>query len=266
MGYYMQKIYLDYNLFIYLMDNRNEMLSQAVDRLSYPNIFVYSPAHIEEVAVLNKGTIDSEAIRQLSFIENLTKCNELLPSEEKTILKEEQPITCYKRVINDYRINGYVEENERCFLRYLKSLDPKGSYSKVVSNNSEGILSQDNYHKDLMEILQKDCLLRELFGKEILKDDIILFRESLDAQRHFVKERILELAFNYLELIRYKPESIKKSRSRIHDCSHAIYASSADIFVTNDKRFLDKIKAVYNYFSINTKILSLDEFVEQNPL
>jgi len=248
------------------MDDKNKILEKVVKQLSSSNIFIYSPAHIEEIAVLNKGVMDDEAIRQLSFIEKLSNSHEFLPSEKNTVLVKEKPLVCYKRVIEKYDRNPHVEKNENEFLTTLKNLDPNGSLSREVSNNNENILSQDNYHKDLTKLLCQDVLLIMLYGKNISESDVILFRKELDKQTHFVKERAIELALNYLEFIRYKPEKVKKSRSRMHDCSHAIYASSADIFVTNDNRFLNKVKAVYHYFSINTEILSLNKFIEQNTL
>jgi len=76
-----------------------------------------------------------------------------------------------------------------------------------------------------------------------------------------VIERAIEIAMNFLEEIRYRPEHIKKSRSRIHDVTHSIYATGCEFLVTHDKRFHHKVKAVYRYFDIPTKVLTLDEFI-----
>ena len=74
-------------------------------------------------------------------------------------------------------------------------------------------------------------------------------------------ERAIEIAMNYLEEIRYRPEAVGKSRSRMHDVSHCIYASDCQQLITFDDRLRDKATVVYQYFNIPTQVLTLEEFL-----
>jgi len=93
------------------------------------------------------------------------------------------------------------------------------------------------------------------------KAKVTEFRWPYIARSHQLLERTVEMAFNFLEEIRYRPEKVAKSRSRIHDVTHAIYAASADYLVSHDDKFLLKAKVVYSYFGIKTKVVSLDDFI-----
>jgi hypothetical protein len=56
-------------------------------------------------------------------------------------------------------------------------------------------------------------------------------------------------------------DDFEKYRSRMHDVTHAIYAGAADVFVTGDKRYRQRVKAAYNFLRIPTKVLSTEEFL-----
>ena len=45
------------------------------------------------------------------------------------------------------------------------------------------------------------------------------------------------------------------------DSEHAYYASSCDIFVSNDSRLREKTDAIYSQYNIQTKIISSDELI-----
>jgi hypothetical protein len=71
---------------------------------------------------------------------------------------------------------------------------------------------------------------------------------------------MIEIVMNFLEKIGYRPESYAKSRSQLHDVTHVIYGSLADIFVSNDDRLRLKARAAYSYLGIRTRVRSFDEF------
>lgn len=50
----------------------------------------------------------------------------------------------------------------------------------------------------------------------------------------------------------------------MHDVTHCIYATGCDQFVTHDKRLNDKVRAVYRYFGVPTRVLTLEEFVARD--
>lgn len=73
--------------------------------------------------------------------------------------------------------------------------------------------------------------------------------------------RIL-IIYDFLNLIGYFPdESLNKENKFLRsnlDRSHATLGCFCDIFVTHDKRFIKKMKVIYEHFNIGTKIYDIE--------
>ena len=77
-------------------------------------------------------------------------------------------------------------------------------------------------------------------------------------------EIIIEILFNILTSCGYnRDKGIRKVTSGIHDVSHAIYGTYCDELITNDQKFYKRCKAVYNYLGIKTKVLTLNDFLNE---
>lgn len=48
--------------------------------------------------------------------------------------------------------------------------------------------------------------------------------------------------------------------ARLNDASHAYFAQICDVLVTNDKRMIAKVKAIYSFLHISTKVLSVRDY------
>lgn len=262
-----KKIYLDYNLVAYYFARSNLPLCEKIDFLKGYCDFPYSPAHLEEIAVpIMQDQKDHSRLEsvlklgseKLNSLSMLTNNLALVPQNEKrTAFIREKPIECIKRVIEYYDLNEDVEIKEEAFLKKCKDGDPTGDIANRISNLPANFLSKSDFGKDL-ELRFHFDLLAALAAR---KAKVTEFRWPYIARSHQLLERTLEMAFNFLEEIRYKPENVSKSRSRMHDVTHAIYAASADYLVSNDDKFLSKVKVVYDYFGIKTKVVGLDEFI-----
>ena len=67
--------------------------------------------------------------------------------------------------------------------------------------------------------------------------------------------------FAVLETAGYKRNnSVKLHNSGEYDIQHSIRSTYCDVFVTNDKKFRSKYKAVAYYMGIPIEILSFEEF------
>ncbi|MED5597205.1 hypothetical protein [Janthinobacterium sp. P210006] len=267
------KIYLDYNLVAYYFDKSNIPLCEKIDLMKGYCDFPYSPAHLEEIAVpimqnhKDKKPLDSVLTlgsEKLNSLSELTNNLALAPQREKcTTFIRENPIECIKRVMINYDLNENIEIMEEAFLQKCKDLDPTGKIANRISNLPINFLNETHYGKDLELKLHFD-LLAAISAR---KARVTEFRWPYISTSHQLLERTLEMAFNFLEEIRYKPEKVSKSRSRMHDVTHAIYAASTDYLVSGDDRFLSKTKVVYKYFGIETNVISLDEFLNlKHPL
>lgn len=262
------QIYLDYNIFAYLHDKTNPALSAKIAALQHRHHFPYSPGHIEEVAtaLMNPSKLDPVdrlvmAYAKLESISRVSRNLEWLPSQEgAAILKVEEPIECFRRVVDKYNGNRIIEPRERQMLERFKESDADGSIANEVSNLPPEFLLKDEHRHYIERQLYFDTYYgltaKRLGVRSIAWPDI--------APHYVLRERAIELAMNHLEEIRFRPESVKKFRSRIHDVTHSIYASLCDQFVTHDERFYDKVRAVYTYFGISTEVLLMSEFLARD--
>ncbi len=261
-------VYLDYNIIQDLMKKTNIHLNSTIRKLHSKCTFPYSPAHIEEIAtpmMHGKTTIETTNAR-LAYIKELSKKNEIFPSPHITIkgkmsMIKESPSECYKRVTDQYERNPKLEEDERKLLEEYKARDPDGAIAIEVSNYGDSVLSRPEFDQSLREKVISDYGMIHFLGRRLSNTDFDHLKENLLTYDHEIVERVIELTLNHLEFIRYKPESIKKHRSRMHDSTHAIYATYADNFVTSDERFMHKLRAVYHYFSIKVNVYHQDEFI-----
>ena len=48
--------------------------------------------------------------------------------------------------------------------------------------------------------------------------------------------------------------------AKLYDASHAYFAQICDVLVTDDKRMRAKVKAIYSFLKIDTKVVSPKEF------
>lgn len=268
----MKRIYLDYNLFSYLMDGTKPELTKAIERIDKSkNIIVYSPAHIEEVAVsrMRNDRPQEEANQKLKFISELTSNMELLPFErhdvrvlEKrgVVLCDELPSACYERVIAHYSNNDYAEAVEKSVIEYAEHKNTFNNDPNIVNNIS---------HQDVLKNYRE--LVCSRINNAMLKhyQELINFEDTLNKgfdiflEDFKLVECSINMTMNILEEIRYRPETVQKSRSRLHDVTHTIYGAYCEEFITNDKKLFNKAKATYSFLGIPTNVISLSEFI--NP-
>jgi len=196
--------------------------------------------------------------RKLNSVSRISRDVELFPADSgPMVLKVEPPLDCFRRVVMHYDRNPIVEANEEQMLASFKDGDPQGKRANTMSNLPEDFLIDSDYGEDLRMKLHFDhdlpfrCKVHGVKG----------FTWPEISRHYPVLERTIELAMNFLEDVRYRPEQVAKSRSRMHDVTHCIYATGCQQFITNDKRLYDKVRAVYRYFGVPTRVLMLEEFL-----
>jgi hypothetical protein len=244
------------NIMINYRKQENEDLIKVINYVSKnENIFFpYSPAHIEEIAVIRRkgGKSSNKYINQnLRVVSKISKNYEYKPSDKGILLVSEKPKICFDRVVEDYPNTTIKAEGwER---------------DKVSSWNTLKIkYTSDELDKMLPEEIFKDNDIVDLLKKKLSPPYIPKYYEF---QYNFKTiEVLLEVIFDFLDEIGYKNDkrAIKKEkyRSRMHDISHGIYATKASVIVTDDANFKDKLTAVYSLLAISTKIISSEEFIE----
>jgi hypothetical protein len=75
-------------------------------------------------------------------------------------------------------------------------------------------------------------------------------------------------AYHCLDLLGISKDKITRKNNYnnlMNDAMHSYFAQYCDYYVSEDKRALSKSEAIYNQFEIQTKTLSVDEFIQILP-
>ncbi|ELC8464944.1 hypothetical protein [Clostridium perfringens] len=243
-------IYIDNNIYISMKKSIN--LEDLNDDIQ----FVYSPAHLEELAnsIRNNNFEYNEYIdKDLKFLSDLTNNFEFLPSEnDGIVLCKELPKYPLKRVIKYYEGTILSEKLEKEFLE-KRELIRKELALKLTTKDIKGVLKSQEGKK----LLEK----KEWYKEYESIGDKTIFWEKYKNDYNFLFNSINGIV-EILEILDNSPESSRKYRSHLHDTSHIIYATQSDIFVTNDRRLSDKMTEIVDFLGLQTKILDYKTFIE----
>lgn len=241
-------LYFDNNTYIYLKK------CIPLKKINSEYQFVYSPAHLEELAnsIRQKDfKYDSNIEKDLKYLSDLTNNVEFLPNfQEGIIIGSECPNRPLERVIKDFDGTILSEQMEQDFLenreliREELSLKIKGSniIGILMSSKAEKLLEKEMWYIDYKNFSEKT-----LFWEKYKNNHNFLFTS-------------LPYIVNVVELLDNNPEPSRKYRSHLHDTTHMIYATKSDIFVTNDSRLNNKVKEIFNFLGVETKVLNHEEF------
>jgi len=249
MNVFSEYIYKDRNL-------HDFTLELIKDFKNNDNILLYSPAHMEEVALILSQNEDISLSKRyikniICSISTVTNNYECLPTEKEILIKLEHPEVCYKRVIDCYTLTTIAELNESIGVR-SKHQNIDGTLEKYNVNRSRiGSIEPENLFAN--ETIQNLLV-------DFLKDNNVKIKKWNEIKNsHESIQGNISIIFDFLESIGYKTDGVKQYRSMMHDVTHAIYGTISDIFITNDKNFFKRIKAIYSYFEIPVKVLFLND-------
>ncbi|WP_405077724.1 hypothetical protein [Pectobacterium versatile] len=155
-------------------------------------------------------------------------------------------------LLDNFSLLGIENDNIQTFESYQKE---KNLGPKRLSNIAPQNIFNDQYV--IKEFIIK--LRNSGFIKTPTKEQLY--------NSHQLRSDIITLTLNFLEKIGYRQERKNSSdviRSRMHDVSHAIYGSSANYFVTFDKRLRDKLIATYYFLKIPCQVMDKNEFISHN--
>lgn len=255
------KIYFDHNVIVYLRNGSSEDTLLKVEAQKRAGCkFLFSPAHLEEIAVSQKrdGVGENIVDRDIDFLTDLCERNSIRPvSRERVELFTEFPRECYARVVDMYDRNDIAESMEKGFFsdvnekfennsKKINNLDPVSIFNETITNREMLLFS-----------LRQAGLISQSEALECLQSWSFKTLNSKFA----VREYMCNWLANWLEIIGYYREAESKSRSRMHDVSHIIYASYADVLVSNDAKLLKKTAAIYSILEMSTKVLKLDQYL-----
>ncbi len=283
-----KRIYLDHNVVVDVYQCRRAGLRELIDaRKAAGDTFVYSPAHLEEIAVvLRCATNEANAQRmveeQVALIAELTDTWEVLPAFQgvgASRVVQEHPSKCLERVLEHYHLTLSSEAIERFQLSWKseKAFDQvqeeigtgvragPGVELFPAKRNRLGIapgvtnISPENVFEDTGVLA---ALMEKLWNYDWNLQT--LPRGELLIASHADRERLINALFKVLEQVGYYADSFAKSRSHMHDVTHAIYAAVADVLVTGDERYAKRVRAIYHFLGLNTRVELVRDWVTES--
>lgn len=244
----MKTIYLDTQIVIDHFD-RLDVVETVAGLRQRGFVFLYSPAHVEEMAkaqhVHQRGNLDV----RLADLAELTGELAILPHETgPAVICKDAISKCLERVQDDggREMTEFAVrlERDRMAINKARVYDRLPDKSKKAINN---------------------CLPNDIF----CNNDVMCYLDHLAMHNNFriLKENFSEreatfaVLFDVLNIFGYRAEHNPiRVENRVHDVSHAIYASYADIFVTDDRKLASSSKAVFHLLDIEVEVMNRSEF------
>ncbi|EFI9568875.1 hypothetical protein LZ617_25125 [Escherichia coli] len=274
----MKTLYFDHNIIIDIHNKRKPVVVDRIKELDRNEFqILFSPAHIEEIAALKMryNQDDSRVSSYLNLLTELTFSKCLLPYKRTGVnqvkkigvyISDEDPITTYRRVIKNYDRNCIVEEHQKDKIARGILFEKEAGVSARETNQINIQREFDLFRPRLYQIVMKNYIsLRPSLGEylpEIPPSEDEIKKFSLMGEYFPLHEMIVEKLFEFLEVRRFFPDKPKQFFSGVHDTTHVIYAAYCDVFVTHDKKLLNKARETYKWLGVNTLVLTPDEFVK----
>ncbi|MFC0878910.1 hypothetical protein ACE01N_20115 [Saccharicrinis sp. FJH2] len=235
------RVYLDNNILISIEDD--EISLDIFKNIDKNYSYVYSYAHIQELIEVKSNFDELKKIR-LKTILDLTNNTYIYPDNNQINSKIENP---EKVILTLKMFSGLMEMTRQAVNNYnidrLKLIGLLGIDQKRINNYTP---------TEVIEYIDKAINNRLLIG----------INNLIDLSGISLRERINTL-FNLLDFVGFwKDKKTERSNlARMYDASHTYFSSYCDLFVSNDLRARNKAKVAYEIYKINTKVLSLDEFL-----
>lgn len=273
----MKYIYLDHNIYIETLYNNDLYDFLNVEKNNKDIKFLYSPAHMEEIYKVksNKNSKFKDKMDVLmSNISEITCNSELAPSKKNIILKRENPLDCYRRVesYDTTKIIEHIGNTSR-----IEDCEKFNSLSKKDQKSISTIPFNEIWENEIIksELAKLDNSIERynfactLMNKKGLSKNFSFKKGNFNNLRnsfHDLEFTIQEL-FMVLNFCGYKGERKENTNtSRIHDVTHAIYATKSNYLISADSKFVDKCKAVYYYLRVPTEVIHTEQKNIKNTL
>lgn len=277
--------YLDHNVVVDVYQNRRPGLRAVIDnRKKAGDIFPYSPAHMEEIAVILRSQPDLEKAQkmvgeQIALVADLSDTWEILPAFQNagsSQVVQEHPSDCMVRVMHNYDHTLSSEEierfqlcwkSEKAFNAVQDEFGPPirvGPGIELFPEKRDRLGIDRGITNIAPERVFEDAGVRKALREKLWhyswKVETMPMGEDL-MRSHIDRQNVVNILLKVLEQACYYADSFDKHRSHLHDVSHAIYAAEADIFVTGDERYAKRVRAVYHFLGLKTRVVQTGDFI-----
>ncbi|EOY8185978.1 hypothetical protein ACQDQP_003049 [Yersinia enterocolitica] len=157
----MKKIYLDYNIFLDIIERKETDFVPTLKKRGYS--FLYSPAHIEEIArgIESNNVSINKSLDNLHGIGEITDNIELFPyyndgskviespcGNKGIVIIKEMPLDCFERVHGKIASNKHAKNSQKSVLT-----DGHNKFSSSSEDDKQFILNLINKKNPIKDIL-----------------------------------------------------------------------------------------------------------------
>lgn len=235
---------------VYNKYSNDKDFEKYVDNSKKDMLYVYSPYLFEDIIKSNELYLQKE-------IKTITKLTDnFVISEPEYTIKREDPIYAKERVklfryptiaaeekrVITYEFCKYKYPELKDFINKYKTWD---EYLKIIKND-----------QSINELIS-EILLQEGFSFSI--DQLLQYKISFKNSNE--KKQCIEGLFDLFDILGFNMDSKEQRiKSGYQDLQHLICSSVTDFFITEDKKLKERAKVIFQYLSINTKVLNINEF------
>lgn len=214
--------------------------------------FPYSPAHVEEIARAHQLERGLPLDGKMANLAQVSGGIAMMPtSDGPAEIRSEDPRLCLERVLRDRgrELTEDVVELERARYEAGDMSRPAGEWA--AARRSVQKCTPDTVFSNAHVMAWIDNLARNLHFRR---------RTASFAER---RDTIATL-FDVLNMHGFQAEPRPhRTENRVHDVTHAIYATYADVFVSNDRKLRNTAKAVYLWCGLETEVIDRPEFLRR---
>lgn len=276
-------IYLDWNVVKALKDKSSDpIFSVMINTLKTQFIIPFSFAHLcdrqKKMSEDNKMHIKED----LTFFYGLSdgymlgRYEDDYDIDKQNIFKKFDEVTVSKQTL--YPSFNIPEE----ILLKLKSVGSKNFFNglenvqlfpAIALSAFSRFSCNDEIYKEIRKVFLTEppkqmAFFRDLQKPEIKPKDLEKFVENLlefDHESNSTLRHKMGAAYLFLDFNQNYKEKVNPKTNFTNmytDSEHMLNASFAKYYVTNDSKTRKKTKLVYETYGINTKVYSIDEFIE----
>ena len=237
----MYKVYLDNNIIVDIEEG-NYSVEQFLNKNDY--LYYFSKAHLEELLEAKDNPKVSQE-KRLNLIAELCGKNHILTGvvdSPEFFDKEPREMFC---------ITAYSRQ-----FFHPANIDNQGNRSALKVRQVLGFNAKQLNNEPPDKILSIiDTRMKERVGIGLIS----YLKETEANNGSSIYHTLIQL----INIANYwgDKETYHSNDARLYDAEHAYYAQICDMLVTNDKKMRMKIRAIYSFLGVNTKVISANEFL-----
>jgi hypothetical protein len=238
----MFKAYLDNNVIVDIEDGKYSV-EHFLNKDGYA--YYFSQAHIEELLEAN-GNPKVSQIGRLNLLSKLCGKNNILTGvTDVPEFFDKEPIEIYNLASNTYYIRQLIHQAVNQYDEIAPRVRQELGFDTLQFNN---------------ESPEKVLRLIDNRLKETSDIDLITYLNETEA---CMGNALYHTLMQIIDMANYwgDKKTDHSDIARLYDSSHAYFAQLCDVLVTNDKKMSMKVKAIYSFLNVKTKVVSAFDFL-----